>query len=481
MIPQISKCAVFLGCLALVAVLVAADAPTEEITPQLPPHNADPLHEHQCKHNDDQMLSDLYHHGMDRHNYKNVHQSFASTASKASQSGRSFDSTAIGFSNIRIVLRTIDVDNNAKVCSSVGQTISDMQGGTLTCTADDILTPAKRQILENQVLPQAIALLNERFKVDPVVGNLKVGSTSVCYLHTIPQSDTTTGVANADYVLYVSAAPTSGSTIAWAGYCELDASNNRPIVGRANFSPRYLINSTATALTQVVRVGTHEMMHGLGFSYSYVSNYKPSIIRNVTRRGKSVFAINGSATLVAGQNFFGCSSLDGLELEDEGGSGTQYSHWERRNQYEDVIAGIVNNFMYISNITMAYFHDLGIYQADFSYAEVPVWGRSQGCALTTTTCVDASNPGLGWMFCNDATQSSNKCSYDNTGYATCYTATASNLPSYFQYFPSQPTLGGNPNLVDYCPMVLLGTVCSTTSSSNDQTPFGLHYGTGTRC
>ncbi len=30
------------------------------------------------------------------------------------------------------------------------------------------------------------------------------------------------------------------------------------------------------------------------------------------------------------QEFFGCESMQGAELEDQGGSGTALSHWEKR-------------------------------------------------------------------------------------------------------------------------------------------------------
>ncbi|CUG84503.1 major surface protease, GP63, putative, partial [Bodo saltans] len=438
-------------------------------------------HSYQCMHNDDQMIADMYHHGMDRDNYKNVHLSSFTSHQRISSHGRSFETEATGFSNIRIVLRTVDVENITKVCTVVGQVISDMEGSTATCTADDILTTAKKEILLNQVLPQAIALLNARLKVDPVVRNLVVGSTSACSFHTIPTVDTSTGISNADFVLYVSAAPTHDPTIAWASYCELDATNKRPLVGRSNFGPKYLTNSSALELRTVIRTGVHEIMHALGFSKQYVSNHNPSIFGNISTRGKNVFAINGSATVAAGRSFFNCSSLTAVELEDEGGSGTQYSHWERRNHYEDVMAGVVGDFMYISNLTLSYFHDLGVYQADFSYAETPLWGQRQGCSLLNESCMSTSNPGLGWMFCNDTQKKSNLCLYNYVGYSTCYVKNSTTpIPSYFQYFPSMPSLGGADSVVDYCPNVILGRRCSDNTTADDPY-FGYHYGVGTRC
>jgi hypothetical protein len=101
-----------------------------------------------------------------------------------------------------------------------------MQGGTIACDADSVLTTAKSNLLLNTIIPAAQAKLQNALSVTQVSGNLVVSPGACGTPFSIPAADSSTGVADADYVLYVSAAPIAGSTRAWAGYCSL--SGGRP-------------------------------------------------------------------------------------------------------------------------------------------------------------------------------------------------------------------------------------------------------------
>eukprot|EP00758_Cryptobia_borreli_P015464 Tbor_TRINITY_DN6026_c1_g1::TRINITY_DN6026_c1_g1_i5::g.10439::m.10439 len=98
-----------------------------------------------------------------------------------------------------------------------------------------------------------------------------------CGYHTVPGSHKTKGVPEADYVLYVSAAPTGTKAVAWASFCGQD-SQGRPITGRANFRPNRLVWKDLDKNGQRKLIGTavHELMHALGFDNRLWSKFFPT-------------------------------------------------------------------------------------------------------------------------------------------------------------------------------------------------------------
>ena len=98
------------------------------------------------------------------------------------------------------------------------------------------------------------------------------------------------GVANADFVLYVSAnqsacppVPATGpTTVAFASHCQLEDSLDRPVAGGINFCPEGLARN---GLGQISAVTKHEVLHALGFSrglfpYWRDANGNPRTSRN---------------------------------------------------------------------------------------------------------------------------------------------------------------------------------------------------------
>jgi hypothetical protein len=78
------------------------------------------------------------------------------------------------------------------------------------CAAsEDVLTSAKKALLLDNIIPAAIVKLQEALTINRVSGNL-VGPSS-CSYHNVPAAHASPGLANVDYILYVSGAP-SGST-----------------------------------------------------------------------------------------------------------------------------------------------------------------------------------------------------------------------------------------------------------------------------
>jgi leishmanolysin len=349
---------------------------------------------------------------------------------------------------IRIVLSTEDLTTTSQYCTAtndVRPTFSN--GATTTCAAADVLTTAKRNLLVNTILPEALTRLAARISVNRLTSNLVVGSS--CGDHTIPSAHSSTGVANADYVLYVSAGPIGGSTLAWAGSCQTESGTGRPIVGRANFDPEHLEYATASELEGLLDTAVHEILHALGISGGFFgANGRSS---TTTKRGKPVTELDSTmaALLAEARSFTGCSTLTGVELEDEGSSGSAGSHFERRLYKDEIMTAAGGSKL--SSFSLLALQDLGVgYTVNTAAAEPMVWGKATGCGFHTEKCNTAAG-GAGTYFCFEASSSVQGCSFDKTSIGYCTVGTVSNLPSYFQYYSGEPTKGGTSSFMDACP------------------------------
>lgn len=63
---------------------------------------------------------------------------------------------------------------------------------------------------------------------------------------------------------------------------------------------------------------------------------------------------------------FGCSTLEGAELENQGGDGTALTHWEKRIFENEAMAGTHTQNPVYSRVTLALLEDSGWYDPDYS-------------------------------------------------------------------------------------------------------------------
>jgi leishmanolysin len=168
----------------------------------------------------------------------------------------------------------------------------------------------------------------------------------------------------------------------------------------------------------------HEMLHTFGVADG---TYKYFIDANgKTRKGhvKSV-SIGGSTRTVLDvaplterlRNFYGCSTIPGLLLENNGGSGTVGAHFERKLfPYEAMSSGGINGRR-VSEFSLALLEGSGWYAPDYSYAEPYFFGKGQGCGFVNNKC--SSTPAFD-EFCSGSSRacsphgrSGGKCSSDS--------------------------------------------------------------------
>ncbi|KAK7199479.1 Leishmanolysin [Novymonas esmeraldas] len=268
---------------------------------------------------------------------------------------------------IRIAVFTGDVAASRQHCTKAGQRSTSFTGHTVTCEADDVLTSTKKQILLDLLIPSTVQLHEEHLHVQREGGNIVVNSLvkedPFCRQFSIPAAHKKAGVANADFVLYMSVRPTTQDTVAWATTCQY-FTNGRPAVGVANVSPRYISDNL-----QMMRVVALEMLHALGFN---VHNFQArSMVSSVSVRvagSVSVPVINSPSVSVRAQHHFGCSTPAYLKLDSLGGTSTKSSPELHLSAKDKLTAGSDGAGVY-SALTIAAMEDLGYYRGSYSMAE----------------------------------------------------------------------------------------------------------------
>nr|XP_032818412.1 leishmanolysin-like peptidase isoform X1 [Petromyzon marinus] len=314
------------------------------------------------------------------------------------------------------------------------------------------------------------------------------------------------GEPDADYVLYVSALGTDRcqqeGVVAYAAYCQLEAQLDRPIAGYANLCPDK-VSLDAGEQPDMLSTVKHEVIHALGFSAGLFAFYRDDdgqpltprygnglppfndttglyqwserVARRVSRR----WAVRGGelshlVTLLVtprvveeAREHFGCLSLEGLELENQGGSGTELNHWEKRLLENEAMTGSHTQRRIFSRFTLALMEDTGWYHANYSHAEALGWGRGLGCVFAMQSCKawmdHRSDSGLNVApFCKEVRGHPLRlgCGAGRSALVLCNLQRYTNpLPTHYQYLDFLPGVssadmqlyGGLVEIADYCP------------------------------
>ncbi|XP_050360062.1 leishmanolysin-like peptidase isoform X2 [Nymphalis io] len=316
------------------------------------------------------------------------------------------------------------------------------------------------------------------------------------------------GVENTDFVLYVSAVETErcrrGLTVAYASHCQQESALDRPVAGHANFCPGEL-STKYRDLPSVLSTVKHEMLHALGFSVSLFGFYRDEngeplterrpdtgnppldeelqihrwsdrVVKNITRKkwmiregyiSRTFYMIVTPRVVKEVRDHFNCSTLEGAELEDQGGDGTALTHWEKRVFENEAMTGTHTQNSVFSRVTFAMMEDTGWYRADYTHAAPLDWGKGLGCNFAMTSCKQwlnaqrfrRKNP---TPFCERVKGDPlrTECSPRRTAVVLCNLVRHDTiLPRQYQHFDRLPNVppgdeahyGGSVSLADYCP------------------------------
>ncbi|KAG8524450.1 Leishmanolysin-like peptidase [Galemys pyrenaicus] len=315
------------------------------------------------------------------------------------------------------------------------------------------------------------------------------------------------GIRDADFVLYVGALATERCSheniISYAAYCQQEAKMDRPIAGYANLCPN-MISTQPQEFIGMLSTVKHEIIHALGFSAGLFAFYhdkdgnpltsrfadglppfnnslglyqwSDKVVRKVERLWNvrnnkivphTVYLLVTPRVVDEARKHFNCPILEGMELENQGGMGTELNHWEKRLLENEAMTGSHTQNRVLSRITLALMEDTGWYKANYSMAEKLDWGRGLGCDFVRKSCkfwIDQQRQKKQRLSPYCDTLRSNPlqltCRQDQRAVAVCNLQKFPKpLPQEYQYFdelsgiPAEdlPYYGGSVEIADYCP------------------------------
>jgi len=151
------------------------------------------------------------------------------------------------------------------------------------------------------------------------------------------------------------------------------------------------------------------------------------------------------------REFFGCSALDGMELEDADPE-MPGSHWEKRLAGNEYMSPVGGPQLFVSDLTLSFLEDMGWYRVNYNIAEGNRWGFHEGCDFVDQACGSAN---WGRYFCTvpDSDDSHPRCNGDHSALGYCDLGNYNQpLPYGYRYFPADPTAGGSDYFNNYCPI-----------------------------
>ena len=247
-----------------------------------------------------------------------------------------------------------------------------------------------------------------------------------------------------------------GSNVqAAASYCGLDPISHRPIVGFVLINSSLDLSIMENSEEYLKLLFFHEITHVLVFHPSlWEHHYIPVLNGEKFTKVKEINGINRTLitspnVLKAAKKHFGCSDIEGIELENQGGTGTTGSHWESRVMLGDYMIGFDYSEIFLSEITLGLFNDSGWYKVNDYTGGLFRHGKNQKCEFLEDKCIKKELTPFSNEFCND--KAFFRCGSSRLVRSFCYLVSyTSNIPSDYQYF-SDPLKGGY-SYSDYCPI-----------------------------
>ncbi|KAJ2942355.1 hypothetical protein O0L34_g15904 [Tuta absoluta] len=167
------------------------------------------------------------------------------------------------------------------------------------------------------------------------------------------------------------------------------------------------------------------------------------------------------------RDHFDCPTLEGAELEDQGGDGTALTHWEKRVFENEAMTGTHTQNSVFSRITFAMMEDTGWYRADYTLATTLDWGKELGCNFVQKSCMEWINYKTLKLkktapFCTRVKGDPlrTECSPRRNAVVLCNLVRHDHiLPRQYQHFEildnvppgDEAHYGGSVSLADYCP------------------------------
>ncbi|GAM29054.1 hypothetical protein SAMD00019534_122300 [Acytostelium subglobosum LB1] len=382
---------------------------------------------------------------------------------------------------MRIVFNNtfLSSSTNKQTCSSVGQIVSlnndNGHATSYSCTAQDVLTPGLINVIKNTLLPHITSTYGD---VLSVTGPARQIGTRPFY--GCAGEDYTIDLKNGfegDYMFYVTAHPTlDDGVIAYATACLQKSDTKAPIVGLINFAPKFFANFANASYAKenqaewhtFFAVSLHEATHALGFAsdmYSDFATVTPSspatknVVSNEVSPTGAAYTVQKTflttpAVKAFIQDHYGCNSMEGAELESNGGSGTAGSHWSALRIGEELMLGYAQASAPLTGLTLSLLKDSGWYTTSQTDDVKPLmWGLKKGCDFALKPCSPTTWGFEGyWTAGLTANKPLVSCTATRAGVGyTSVVTYKSPLSAEYQHFSDNTWGSINGQLFSYCP------------------------------
>ena len=237
--------------------------------------------------------------------------------------------------------------------------------------SDDIIKNAKK--LMNEVASEFKKFLKMRrynFKFTKPLEDIKE-FCSIKESEEIPENFFITK----DIIIYPLIKQLDGNGLAESSCC-VNQNDIIPRIGFIRFDPDTLLSNEGDNHLKIIIF--HEMTHFLIFH--------PDILKSLGFLNSEGNKVNSTKALSMAKKHFNCDSLDGIPLENEGGSGSALSHWEASYMFGDYMVSDVNDDAQISDITLALFDDADFYEVEYYSGGLFKYGKNKGCDFFKKDC-----------------------------------------------------------------------------------------------
>ena len=194
----------------------------------------------------------------------------------------------------------------------------------------------------------------------------------------------------------------SDQTLATATARAFDQPSGQPYIGvvKINKNINYSLKNSEYYFQAIL---VHEFTHILGFSkYFFEKFHKDYYILKTDKNGIQRSYLSTPKLMEVAKKYFNCPTMEGVELENQGGSGTADSHWEARI----LLGEYMNGYSYteeqvISEFTLAYLEDTGYYKPNYYTGGLMRFGKHKGCEFLEEMCVDKTTHKINPKFENE--------------------------------------------------------------------------------
>jgi len=286
-------------------------------------------------------------------------------------------------------IRFLEVEEDLSLTSNTESTFSDYPNIRIHVDYSLIEEGPHKEYIQTDLIPSVVDYLQGALKIKrPLKTPLRLpkAQKKICGAPT-PNIYHTTGV-EADFSLVVVTSALINNTCAAEAFVCHRVPTGRPGIGKLMFNTELLPLPKGNHLVHErnVNLAIHELVHTLGFnkpSYKFyideAGNPRADHFRAIQINGEERYILDLEPLTNRLRKHFGCNSIQGALLENDGGNGSIHSHFERRVfLYEVMTSGIIPG-QRVSEFTLAALEGSGWYVADYSFAEPFFFGEGQGC------------------------------------------------------------------------------------------------------